>query len=206
MGSEALPGPSAGNTNMSAVESNIPVFEFRPLAESDIPLLYEWLRRPHLIEWWRNEQTAEEVREKYLPRIQSPGGARPFIAVLRGEPLGYIQYYPAAEGDPNWWPDKPGPGVLGIDQFLADADRLGRGLGTAMVGQFVDRLFQDRSVTEIRVDPHPDNVRAIRCYTKVGFREIGRFTSPDGPAVLMVLKRDEPRAIIEASREGLQNP
>lgn len=183
-------------------------FEFRPLAVGDIPLLFEWLRRPHLLEWWRGEQTLEEVRDKYLPRIRSPDGATPFIALLDGEPVGYIQYYQAAEGDPDWWPDwcpdKAGPGVLGIDQFLADADCLGRGLGTAMVGQFVQRLFQDPAVTEIRVDPHPGNLRAVRCYEKVGFREIGQFTSPDGPAVLMILKREGLSHVFKAGQERLR--
>jgi len=168
-------------------------FTFRTLSESDIPMLHRWLRRPHLLEWWRGEQSLQDVRAKYLPRIRTEDGARPFIALLDGEPAGYIQYYLADKGDPDWWPDwwpdGPGPGVLGIDQFLADPERLGRGLGTLMVSAFVARLFEDPSVTEIRVDPHPDNERAIRCYEKVGFRRVGPFTSPDGPAVLMILDR-----------------
>ena len=40
-----------------------PRIAFRPLAESDIPTLYEWLRRPHLREWWRGEQSLAEVRD-----------------------------------------------------------------------------------------------------------------------------------------------
>lgn len=87
----------------------------------------------------------------------------------------------------DWWPDTPGPGVLGIDQFLADGERLGQGLGTAMVSQFVEFLMRDPSVTEIRVDPRPDNIRAIRCYAKVGFKEVAEITTPDGPALMMVL-------------------
>lgn len=173
-------------------------FTFRPMGEPDIPMLHDWLQRPHLREWWRGEQTPEEVREKYLPRIRTDEGARPYIAMLDGEPTGYIQYYVADRGAPDWWPDwwpdKPGPGVLGIDQFLADPRQLGQGLGTAMVSGFTTILFEDPAVIEIRVDPHPDNARAIRCYEKVGFRLIGPFTSPDGPAVLMVLARESVRA------------
>lgn len=58
-----------------------------------------------------------------------------------------------------------------------------------MVAQFVSLLMEDPEVSEIRVDPRPDNPRAIRCYTKVGFREAGRITTPDGPALMMVLER-----------------
>lgn len=152
-------------------------------------MLFEWLRRPHLLEWWRSEQTPREVREKYLPRISGEDAARPFIAELGGAPFGYLQYYAAAAGDPGWWPDTPGPGVLGIDQFIADGNQLDRGLGTAMVAQFVEWLFRDSAVTQIRVDPRPDNLRAVRCYEKVGFLSRGRISTPDGPAIMMVLNR-----------------
>jgi RimJ/RimL family protein N-acetyltransferase len=165
-------------------------FSFQPLTEDDLPLLCEWLNRPHLQEWWREGDTSlEAVREKYLPRITGDDVARPFLALLDGTPAGYIQYYDAAAGNPDWWPDTPQPGVLGIDQFLADADRLGQGLGTAMVSQFTALLFQDPAVTEIRVDPNPANRRAIECYRKAGFREAGPITTPDGPAKMMVLRR-----------------
>lgn len=166
-----------------------PTFDFHPLTEADLPLLCEWLNRPHLQEWWRRETvTLENVGEKYLPRIAGADAAHPFLAWLDGRPVGYIQWYDATEGA-GWWPEPPAPGSLGIDQFLADGDRLGQGLGTAIVSQFTERLFADLEVREIRVDPRPDNPRAIRCYRKVGFREVGPITTPDGPAVLMVLER-----------------
>lgn len=164
--------------------------EFRPLGESDLPLLHEWLSRPHLQQWWRAENNSlEDVRNKYLPRIAGADAAKPFLAFEGDEPVGYIQSYRACAGTADWWPDQPGQGVYGIDQFIADANRLGQGLGTAMATQFVARLMADPDVTEIRVDPRPDNARAIRCYTKAGFREIGPIVTPDGPAVMMVLPR-----------------
>ena len=79
--------------------------------------------------------------------------------------------------------------MLGIDQFLADEADLGRGIGTALVRRFTERLFADPAITEVRVDPRPDNPRARRCYEKVGFRSRGPITTPDGPAVWMVLPR-----------------
>lgn len=167
-------------------------FEFRPLTEDDLPLLCEWLNRGHLQKWWREgEVTVEQVREHYLPRIAGRDAAHPFLACLRGRPVGYAQWYDAHEGA-GWWPDEPGPGARGIDQFLADGDRLGRGLGTAMVRAFTELLWADPEVVEIRVDPRPDNARAIACYRRVGFRDRGEITTPDGPAVLMVLERPGP--------------
>lgn len=164
-------------------------FEFRPLTEEDLPLLAEWLSRPHLQEWWREgEITLDRIREKYLPRIAGDDDAVPFIVREDGIPIGYIQSY-RAWSDPDWWPDSPGEGVYGIDQFIADEDRLNRGVGTAFIRQFVGSLMEDPSIVEVRVDPRPDNERAIRCYEKVGFVRVGDMVTADGPATLMVLPR-----------------
>jgi RimJ/RimL family protein N-acetyltransferase len=69
---------------------------------------------------------------------------------------------------------------------------LGQGLGTAMVGEFVQFLWRDPAVTRIQADPAPTNARAIRCYEKAGFHSLGLITTPDGPALLMLLDRPLP--------------
>lgn len=165
-----------------------PQIEFRPLAEPDLPLLHEWLSRPHVATWWARELSVDDVREKYLPRIAG-GTVRPYVAWIGGEPIGYVQSYVAAGAGDGWWENEHDPGVRGIDQFLADPARLGQGLGTAMVSQFVAQLFGDPAVTRVQADPRTDNARAIRCYEKAGFRSNGVVQTPDGAALLMVLDR-----------------
>ena len=66
---------------------------------------------------------------------------------------------------------------------------LGKGLGTEIVRQFIQLLFKDPGVTKIQADPHPSNARAIRCYEKAGCRTVGLFSTPDGPAMLMMIER-----------------
>ena len=84
---------------------------------------------------------------------------------------------------------KTDPGVRGIDQSLANASQLGKGLGTKLVRALVELLFNDPEVTKIQTDPSPSNLRAIRCYEKAGFERQGTVTTPDGPAVYMVQTR-----------------
>ena len=162
---------------------------FRRLVESDLALLAEWLARPHVLEWWRPYPSLEAVREHYLPRIRGESVVTPYLALLEGEPVGYLQSYVAADVGGHWWPGVQDRGAWGIDQFLADGARLGQGLGTSMVRAFVDLLFDDPGVREVRVDPAVDNLRAIRCYEKAGFRALGPVTTPDGPSLLMVVAR-----------------
>jgi len=152
-------------------------------------MLAEWLNRPHVAEWWTDCQNLTEVREQYLPTLADDSTVWPYIAYLESLPIGYIQSYVAAGAGDGWWPDEHDPGVRGIDQFLADTDSLGRGLGTQMVREFVQFLFEDPAVTRIQADPTPTNLRAIRCYEKAGFRRVGVVNTPDGAAMLMVTER-----------------
>jgi RimJ/RimL family protein N-acetyltransferase len=165
--------------------------DFQRLTEADLPTLAEWLKRPHVAEWWDACGSLEEVRAKYLPRITGESTAVPYFAYLDGVAIGYIQSYVAVAAGGGWWPDEHDPGVCGVDQFLADGQRLGQGLGTQMVSDFVRFLFRDPRVTKVQADPAPTNARAIRCYEKTGFRRTGLITTPDGPAMLMVIDRVE---------------
>jgi aminoglycoside 6'-N-acetyltransferase-1b len=165
---------------------------FRALHETDFALLANWLSRPHVLEWWGGDDPApdiEDIRKKYKPRMKDASSVKPCIAMLAGKPIGFIQSYVALGCGGGWWEEETDPGVRGIDQFLCDGDMLGRGLGSRMVAAFVHKLFEDPRVTKVQTDPDPDNVRAIRCYEKAGFRLVGKITTPDGPALLMVVDR-----------------
>ena len=162
-----------------------PVVSFRPLTTSDLPLLHDWLSRPHVAEWWGPPDTLAELELEFGPYIADPRHVRAFLALADGIPIGYIQSYVAMGAGDGWWLEETDPGVRGIDQFLANTEQLGRGLGTAMVRAFVRQLFADPAVTLIQTDPAPGNGRAIRCYEKAGFRAVGEVDTPDGRALLM---------------------
>jgi aminoglycoside 6'-N-acetyltransferase Ib len=169
-----------------------PAVSFRPMLEADLSLLHEWIRMPHVVAWWgRGDagKSLQDTRSKYLPRLEPDSAVKGYIALLAGAPLGFIQSYVAVECGDGSWEDEIDSGVRGIDQFLADGNKLGQGLGSQMVAAFVRKLFRDPSVTKVQADPDPRNVRAIRCYEKAGFRRIGNVTTPDGLAILMIAER-----------------
>jgi RimJ/RimL family protein N-acetyltransferase len=163
---------------------------FRPLGSADLPMLHEWLARPHVAEWWGTPPSWAELEAEFGPEPDAASTDRRYVVLLAGVPVGYIQSYVALGSGDGWWPEERDPGVRGIDQFLADPGRLDQGLGTAMVRAFVEYLFADPAVTRIQTDPAPANGRAIRCYAKAGFRRVGEVDTPDGRALLMVCDRD----------------
>jgi len=158
---------------------------FRHLEESDLEMLAEWLRRPHVAEWWAPDEPRPSVAELRGDYIGNTDGTIAYIAYLGEEPIGFVQSYVVSGSGGGWWEEVTDPGVRGIDQFLADGSRLGQGLGSRMVRAFARRLLAQPGVTRIQTDPDPANRRAVRCYEKAGFTAIREIVTPDGPALLM---------------------
>ena len=188
------PGPTKPSLVMAILDLDI---KFRPMLETDVPLLHEWIHRPHVAEWWGGGNAGtdvEDAKRKYLPRLEPGSPVKGYFALLGGEPIGFIQSYAALGCGNGWWENETDPGVRGIDQFLGDGSKLGKGLGTRMVAAFLRKLFEDPSVTRVQTDPDPANGRAIRCYEKAGFRIVRKIVTPDGPALLMVAEKQCARA------------
>ncbi len=165
----------------------------RHMTEQDLPMLHDWLNRPHIVEWWGGEEerpTLDEVMKHYAPSVLAQESVTPYIAMLGVVAVGYAQSYVALGSGDGWWEDETDPGVHGIDQSLADPTQLNQGLGTRLVRTLVAQLFKDPAVTKIQTDPAPHNHRAIRCYEKAGFVIEKVITTPDGPAVYMVQTRE----------------
>jgi aminoglycoside 6'-N-acetyltransferase Ib len=163
---------------------------FRQLTLDDLPMLHEWLGRRHVAEWWSPTPSLEEVVAEFSPLTQADHRDQAYVAVDGSREIGYIQSYVVKDCGGGWWEDEQDPGARGIDQFLADADALGRGIGTEMVRAFVARLFEDPTVTRVQTDPDPYNARAVRCYEKAGFQAVGEVDTPDGRALLMICTRE----------------
>ena len=120
-----------GITKYSIVTNSNDSVTLRLMTEHDLAMLYEWLNRSHIVEWWGGEEarpTLADVQEQYLPSVLAQESVTPYIAMLNGEPIGYAQSYVALGSGDGWWEEETDPGVRGIDQSLANASQLGKGL------------------------------------------------------------------------------
>ncbi len=156
------------------------------MSRADFPLLLDWLSRPHVAEWWSPTPGPAEIEDDVGPSVDGTSPVLCHIAMQDDVAIAFIQSYRPVECHVDgWWLDEHDPGVVGIDQFLADGTRLGVGIGTAMIRAFIARVFADPSVSRIQTDPDPSNARAVRCYEKVGFTRVRELVTPDGRALLM---------------------
>jgi len=72
------------------------------------------------------------------------------------------------------------PGAVGVDLLIADPELTGKGLGTEMLRQFVDKVaFARARATHCLADPDAANVASLRAFEKAGFRVVGEFIDPD---------------------------
>ena len=156
------------------------MIEFRPITDADVPQLQEWLRRPHVAEWWRNEDAS-----RYLAQPHEH-----FVILFDGRPVGMIQSYLVAEY-PEWQAIVgDDPGLAGIDLFVGEEELLGTGFGPQVLTAFADEIaFVDPHVLACVATVEEGNRRSWRAFEKAGFRHVRDVEEEDLPHRLMRLDR-----------------
>jgi aminoglycoside 6'-N-acetyltransferase len=160
-----------------------PVYQFRAMTAADLPLVRLWLEMPHVVEWWGepDEQFALVSEDLALTAMEQ------FIVAADDRPFAYLQSYDQMAWPENGLGHHP-HGTRGIDQFIGDAEMIGRGHGSGFIRQFTDGLLT-AGIPRVLTDPDPTNARAIRAYEKAGFRSAHMVDTPDGQALLMLRDR-----------------
>ena len=155
----------------------------RPATPDDLETLRRWDRRPHVAANAGDDGGMDWARE--LPR--SVPWRQMLMAEAGGRPMGIVIIIDPAREETRYWGDVA-PGLRAIDIWIGEADRLGRGFGTAMMGMALERCFRVPEVTAVLVDPLHANTRGRRFYERLGFRPLERRTF--GPDDCMVYRLD----------------
>jgi aminoglycoside 6'-N-acetyltransferase len=154
-------------------------YAFRPMSVTDLPVIRRWLETPHVAEWWHD---AAEQFELVSGDLDHPDMAQ-FIVAADAREFAYLQCYNISAWNAGFDPQPVG--TRGLDQFIGEADMLGRGHGSAFIRAFADNLLLS-GTPRVVIDPDPGNARAIRAYEKAGFCRDRVVDTPDGPALLMI--------------------
>ncbi len=128
-------------------------------------MLGHWRSLPHVSRWW-GDPAVEPADETFRdPRIAM------WIAEMEGRPFAFIQDYDVHAWSPHHFDYLPA-GSRGMDMYIGAPDMLGLGHGSRLVRQHVDHLFSLGALA-VGIDPHPDNVAALRAFEKAGFAVAG---------------------------------
>ena len=150
-------------------------YSFHKATMLDLALLMEWQSRSHVREWWDADAPYDQ------DEINDPRVAR-WIVKMNGRPFAFMQDYTVHGWNRHHFAQFP-KGSRGIDQYIGEPDMIGRGHGTAFIGNRIKSLFE-AGVPVIATDPHPDNKRAIAVYSKFGFRVSGLPQETDWELIL----------------------
>ena len=159
-----------------------PLYTFRPVIKSDLPQLEVWLQAPETVTWWGKPGEQAEILRADLddPRMQMD------LVLFKGYSFAYVQNY-----EVHSWPqphlDYLPTGSRAIDTFIGEHTMIGRGHGSAYLRILALRLQADGAPV-IAIDPTESNLRAVRAYKNAGFYVDSRFTSEEGPGLLMLFK------------------
>jgi aminoglycoside 6'-N-acetyltransferase len=175
------------------------------LTRADFPLLAEWLAQPFVAQWWAHEFTPDALEHDFGGAIDGEEAGEDWVIDLDGTPLGLIQYsrfvdYPEyiEEMDAVY---PVGVGAASIDYFVGDLARVGHGVGTAMITDFVEFVWShDPSTTHLVVPVNSANERSWRALLRAGFQLVARGElEPDSPAharLHEILRLDRPAASV----------
>ncbi|MFN6559137.1 MAG: GNAT family N-acetyltransferase [Nostoc sp. ChiSLP01] len=152
----------------------------RPMEDEmyDYELLAKWLTDEKVLEFYEgrdNPFAVERIIETYKPSIQRDEGVIPCIFYYQDTAIGYLQYFALndlSETDRQLYCLDRTENVYGIDLFIGKTDYWNRGIGTKILSVVINYLFEQVQAKKIVIDPHVDNLRAIRCYEKCGFVKV----------------------------------
>ena len=152
---------------------------FNLLNEEHFPLLLNWLEQQHVRKYWDTDvvYTINSIKEKYHTYVngfKTENGVNKsihaYIIHVDRIPAGYIQLYRAYDFSRNksliGLPEKLGA----LDFFIGEPKYLGQNLGSVIVTEFLEQYTDN--YTHIFADPALDNMAAIKCYQKAGFKKI----------------------------------
>ena len=164
---------------------------FRPLGGDDLPLLHDWLQRPHVRRWWYDaSDTLAGTRAQYLPAIEGSDPTNLYFILVDEQAVGMIETYLIADHPEYAALTGTGEGVAGVDVLIGEEELTGRGLGTEVIRRFVHEIVFDRpEVHACIATVEAANAASLRAFEKAGFGHIGDLVEDGRPSRLLRLDR-----------------
>jgi aminoglycoside 6'-N-acetyltransferase len=168
---------------------------FRPITPEDVPQIVRWLREEDVTRWWwdiAGKSDAELADEWITKALNVEHKEFRYIIVVDGNEIGNIQVSPLSNY-PDCQAEVDIPNAAGVDVFIGEPEWRDRGIGSAMVRQFVDEIvFAMPGIETCTIDPDPENKRAIRAYEKAGYRYVRNYRSPEDNIEVYLMRRERP--------------
>lgn len=165
----------------------MPTILFVPIQRNDFPLLSQWLATAHVARWWNDDPSLAAIEADYGGVVDGTEPAEAFIAYHDAVPIGLIQRY-RMDAYPEYIAELehilPVPeAACSVDYLIGPPAMLGRGLGTALVKQFVNATWPSATAPACIIVPvQAGNRASCRILERCGFAPVARgMMTPDNP-------------------------
>ncbi len=166
--------------------------------------IFEWLKEPHMQEFWDNSQGHKDDILNFMNGRTEPsnyfkGMNSYWVGSIDGKPYSLIMTH--AENESTNPPGYMKPYLsnsgktFGLDFCIGNKNFFGQGLGASTLIAFMEYFSSviEPEVDTFLIDPFTNNPRAIHVYQKAGFQVMCEFTQEGGyfnqhKGVLMVKK------------------
>jgi aminoglycoside 6'-N-acetyltransferase len=159
-------GAERGRLHDAAVPLDGRRIHLRPAGPADETAFQSILEDPTVHPWWQAADPAEDARDL----AGRDDGVAVWAIESDGRVVGIIQAHEETE---------PRYRHAGIDIVLTSGAQ-DRGFGSDAVRTVARWLIETRGHHRLTIDPAASNVRAIRAYTRVGFRPVGVMRRYEG--------------------------
>jgi aminoglycoside 6'-N-acetyltransferase len=159
---------------------------WRRVVADDFGLLGRWLADPVVARWWNHETDPAAVARDFGPGTRGEESGEDWLVSLDGEPVGLVQRariadYPEEHAAFAALTEVP-PGAVMLDYLVGPAARRGRGLGTRVVADAVDRTWAQTDAPSVLVAVVAANTASWRTLERVGLRRVAEGPmEPDNP-------------------------
>jgi aminoglycoside 6'-N-acetyltransferase len=148
---------------------------------ADLPLVERWLAEPHMARWYLAGSTVEQEIQELRQCVSGSQPTHALVVVEDARPIGWCQWYRCDD-----YPDHAAgvgaePGDIGIDYAIGEPDRVGRGVGTALVVALVERVTAALPSAGFVADPEASNTASRRVLEKAGFHLVREGPVPSEP-------------------------
>lgn len=153
-------------------------------SDHDTTRLREWLRRPHVKQWWGMQQSEDLVSRALDTHA---------VIEVDGIAVGYLcwEIPSQLELEQAGLTDLP-KSLMDIDILIGEPEYLGHGVGPDALGLLLERLRTRSDVRFAGLATSVDNKRAKRAYEKAGFDLFREFDDPESGRCYYLLQQLKP--------------
>lgn len=162
-------------------------FSFRHVDASYRYLIHEWLKEPHVAEWFYG-QGLENTINHLDDFLKGEAKAQYWLGFDGTKPIAFFITSNVEKPHDEWthWSLTDGKTIT-LDMLIGDKDYLGKGLATQLIEEFLSTHFA--SVKEVLIDPEASNKKAVHVYQKAGFTIIAEFIPSHSPNLHYMMRK-----------------